>query len=227
MSVTRRGTGWAASGLLVLCLTASLSTVARGQAVTRDTYRVNGVRFDVVTMQLPGDPARIAEALSADGLKPIRRGSVWTLGRQRGSLHEIVELRQGDRPGVVDGRVAIIDLARRPADPAALPFRLPAGLSQTRVVEDLGAAGRPVVSLIVSRVGVVASWRRLQAALEAAGFSAAARTPDDAGRAAGGLVFEARNTTASLEGVIQARATGASVVLVHLRQPREGAHARR
>jgi hypothetical protein len=228
MSLTRPSVALLVGSLMVLCLAGSVAGLARAEASRHhESYRVNGVRFDVVTLQLAGDPGRIAEALAADGLTATRRGTAWTLGRQRGSLHETVELRAGDRPGVVNGRIAVVDLALRPTDPAAPPFRLPPGLRQLQVVEDLGAAERPIVSLIVSRVGVAATWSRLQRAMEAAGFSATARIPPDVGKAARGRVFEARGPAASVDGVIQPRARGSSVVLVHRRNSAEPAHAHR
>ncbi len=229
MSMTTRSTSTLACSLLALCLGVGALPAARAEASGRAAYRINGVRFDVVTLTLAGDPARIAGALAADwrvAREPPRRlqrrGSAWILGRQRGSLHETVELRPGRRPGVVEGRVSVIDLASRPARAALPPFAMPPGLRRLQVIEDLEAAERPVVFILASRVGVLPTWARLQHALERAGFTATARAPAGTGQASGSRFVTAHGADASVEGVIQPRVAGARLVLLH-RRHRTGA----
>jgi hypothetical protein len=232
MSLTRRAVPWARWSLLALAGHAGCAGAAEGSR--HAVYRVNGVRFDVVTLELAGDARRIAEALAddwhADGAarpRLQRRGDAWIVGRQRGTLHETVELRDGHGRRVVDGRVATVDLARPPREPSAAPFRLPPGVRSLQVIEDVGAAGRPVVFVMASRVGVEATWTRLQGALEDAGLSTSAQ----AGAAGDGHavihVFGAARPGLSVDGVIRAHAEGARVVVVQRWLPRGLPDARR
>lgn len=237
MPVTGRAAPWFTPSLLALCVGNGAVESVRADGYGHGAYRVNGVRFDVVTLQLAGDPGRIAEALSAywataraGAPRLQRRGQTWILGRQRGSLHETVELRAGVRPGVVDGRVAVVDLALRSAGAPDQPFRLPAGVRRLQVVEDLVAEDRSVVFVMASRVGVATTWARLQRALEAAGLATAGRAtadraPADEGGEAGAWLFEAHDAVGFLEGVIQRGTSGTRIVLVHRRHRPEAADA--
>lgn len=219
MLLTRRASAWVGWSLLALAGHAGGATAA--EVSRHAAYRVNGVRFDVVTLQLAGDARRIAEALVEDWHSPgparprlQQRGDAWVVGRQRGTLHETVELRAGRARGVVDGRVASVDLAQPRRDASAPPFALPPGLRSLQVVEDLGAAERPVVFLLASRVGVEPTWTRLRHALERAGLSPSAQAAAAGGGLAGSRVFQARGSRMWLDGVVRPHAAGARVVVV-------------
>jgi hypothetical protein len=234
MSVTPLPTGLLTCSLLALSLAIGPLAMARAAASGHVAYRVNGVRFDVVTLTLAGDPRRIAGALASDWRVasespryPQQRGGTWVFGRLRGSLHETVELRLGHRPGVVEARVAVVDLAARPANAAVPPFRMPAGLRRLQVIEGLAGPEHPIVFRISSRVGVVATWSRLERAMAHAGFAAAARAPAHRGQESLSRVFEAHGAAGSVQGVIQPHAGGARVVLVHRRHPAGSADALR
>lgn len=235
MSLSLRASGLASALLLAVAWQGGGGPAGAAEP-QRAAFRVNGIRFDVVTLQLRGEPRGIAEALLADWAgagagraRLQRRGEAWLVGRQRGSLHETVELRPGRTRGVVEGRVAAVDLAAVPSGAPPLPYRLPPGLQVQRVFEDLDAVGRPVVVLLASRVGVESTWARLRPALERAGFATGALAPAAAGRAGGSAarVIEARGPRLSVEGVIRAHPSGARLVLLHRGRVAEGADAGR
>lgn len=204
------------------------SAALHGDAVRHSVFRVNGVRIDVVALPLSGEAQRIAAALArewtAAGSAPARLHAIrggWLVGRQRGPLHETVELRAAGWPGAVEARIAIVDLSASPPAAVALPLRLPAGLRRVQVVEELSAPGQPVVFVLSSRVALEPTWQRLNDALAAAGLSAESHVVSPAGARGAMRVFSARGARATLDGVVRNARGGARVVLIS-RTPGQG-----
>jgi hypothetical protein len=177
--------------------------------------RVNGVRFELRSLVLEGEPESLARRL--DGTwgdrqaLPSPSSSRAILGRQRGPFHETLTLSAGPRRGSSRVVVAVQDLRDAPQAPPAVPLPLPTASRVLNVVQ-FGEPGRAAAAFTVRAPGAP------EAALQGFWRAAAARgwqrvaSPASADRP--GAAFWARRGNQALTVVALPAGAGARVVLL-------------
>jgi hypothetical protein len=194
------------------------------------SVRINGVRFDIVSLSIAGQRDAMALALArawrAEGTaRPhvLQLGNSLVVGRQRGSLHETVSISPGAASRLLEVRVAVQDLSLLPGRMASLPFAAPSGLRLRNVVEH--ASGEVTFTLDDVRGFEVAGPLVLQAAGRE-GWRMSQRAVRG-GAAEGGLAFWGSRGGDRIDGVAVGRGTGTRILLLVWRGMADGAtHAR-
>lgn len=177
--------------------------------------RVNGVRFELRSLVLEGEPESLARRLEGRWgdrqALPSPTPSRAFLGRQRGPFHETLTLSAGPRPGSSRVVVAVQDLRDPPQVPRAVPLPLPMASRVLNVVQ-FGEPGRAAAAFTVRAPGApVAVLHSLWRAAAARGWQPVA-SPASADRP--GAAFWARRGSQDLTVVALPAGDGARVVML-------------
>ena len=211
-----------------------LSPSAERALPTATTVRINGVRFDIVSLSIAGRPdamaLELARAWRAEGPGTphvLQFGETLVVGRQRGSLHETVSISPTSVPRRLEVRVAVQNLSVVPGPVATLPFRAPSGLRVRNVVEH--ASGAVTFTLDDSRdVGALGSLLLHAATRDGWRMSGrAVRGDDRVGLPGGGLAWWGVRGRQRIDGVALPQGAGSRVLLlVTQAMPDGAAHVR-
>jgi hypothetical protein len=201
---------------------------------TATMVRINGVRFDIVSLSVAGRRDAMAQELArawrAEGPATphvLQFGETLVVGRQRGSLHETVSITPTAVPRRLEVRVAVQNLSVLPGPVATLPFRMPSGLRVRNVVEH--ASGAVTFTLDDARaVGALGSILLHAATRDGWRMSGrAVRGDGRVGLPGGGLAWWGVRGRQRLDGVALPQGAGTRVLLlVSQAMPDGAAHVR-
>ena len=204
--------GRAALALLLMCVPVAQAALPEGGA----TMRVNGVRLELRTLVLPGEPEALARRLEGrwgerQSLPRSATRSRAALGRQRGPFHETLALSPGPRPGSSLGVIAVQDLREPPASMPFAPVPLPAAARVINVVQ-FGESGSGTAAFTIDAPGAPGgALERLWRAAAARGWQ---RIESPAVGRASGTAFWARRGARELTVVALPAAARTRIVML-------------
>ncbi len=166
----------------VLCV-ACLSVTQAAPPGERGGVRVNGVRFELRMLVLPGEPEALARRLDGrwgerQTLDSAVGPSRSALGRQRGAFHETLTLLPGPHAGSSRAVVAVQDLREPPAPVPAAPIPLPVAARVINVVQFDGRRDGAATFTIDAPGAPHGALERLWRAAEARGWQRIASPAD-------------------------------------------------
>jgi hypothetical protein len=207
---------------LVLAIVAASVVLPSVAADGGAQVRVNGVRFELRTRVLAGEPEALARRLDgrwgALQATPSRSPARSILGRQRGPFHETLTLSPGPRRGTARLLVAVHDLRDPPRPSPAPPVPLPVASRVLNVVQFGEGEGAHVAFTIEAPLVPGTALQRLRVAAESRGWR---RMPAPAVGNAGGAALWARRGARELTAVALPYGAGSRIVLLVAGGPSE------
>ncbi|MFZ9653474.1 MAG: hypothetical protein ACO3A8_09000 [Steroidobacteraceae bacterium] len=184
------------------------------------SVRVNGISLELRSAVLPVARERATrELLSAWSGQGLARPTIVELddrtviGRQHGTVHQTVTLRDAENAAAVRVEFAAQDLARRAAPVPKPPFDLPPGARVLQVVEFLDASRNARQYAIHLRRASTVAMASLRTALQASGWSSTARAVAEVS-GDHGYVVHAQRGAERMEATLQAADGGTRLILL-------------
>jgi hypothetical protein len=183
---------------------------------------VNGVAMRATHFQSPASTQDVLEfyrkswasAIPAEQPREQSLGTWRVVGRQNGSQHETVQIRELPGGGT-EGYIASSDTRSRPRAPARSPIRLPLGASTISVVESKEGTRQATQILARSPLNIALTERWLRTAARMQGFESE-HASDEPARSDGSKALFLKRGGEELISVVQPAGKGSVIVIHHV-----------